>query len=106
MKLIDLNPKFVGAGGAGITDKDGNPVPERHGVGVILDCPCGNKDEGHQMFVPFLNPLDGGPPHGSRGWHRTGDDFGSLNLTPSILRKGPDSCGWHGYIRNGEIITV
>ncbi len=107
MKLTDLDPSWMGAGGEGISDKDGNPVPERHGVGVVLDCPCGC---GIPLYVPFLNPLDGGPAHDPQrrnNWQRTGETFETLTLTPSILRnKEKGGCGWHGFITNGEIITV
>lgn len=129
MKLVDLHPQWMGAGGEGIsepgldpctacngvgceicysTGKTYVPAPERQGVGVLCDCPCGNRDEGHQLYVPFANPLDGGPPmHTGKnnGWQRTGETFETLTLTPSILRIVP-SCGWHGFITNGEIITV
>lgn len=103
MKLTDLNPAFVGSGGAGISNKDG-PVPERQGVGLAFDCPCGC---GTRAYVSFTNPMDGKPPpHRARAeprWDRTGDTFETLTLSPSILRSGPDSCGWHGYITNGAI---
>jgi hypothetical protein len=128
MQLTELHPAFMGAGGEGIstpgpdpcpqcagagcddchhTGKQYVPAPERHGVGVRLDCPCGNRDKGHQLYVPFANPLDGGPPMQTgknNGWQRTGETFETLTLTPSILRRG--SCGWHGFITNGEIVTV
>jgi hypothetical protein len=102
MRLIDLHPQFYGAGGDAITDKHGNPVPERHGLGVTFDCPCGCE---HPIAIPFVNPLDGGPKHGDdprRGWQRTGDSFETLTLSPSILRM--DGCGWHGWVTEGEII--
>lgn len=75
---------------------------------MLCDCPCGNRDETHQLYVPFANPLDGGPSMqtGTRnGWQRIGETFETLTLTPSILRIAP-SCGWHGFITNGEVITV
>ena len=103
MKLIDLNPRWVGAGGEGISDKDGNPVPARHGVGLGFDCPCGCKIRG---YVDFANPLDGGPPlrDAHHQWQRTGEDFATLTLTPSILRsREKGGCGWHGFITNGEV---
>ena len=107
MKLSDLNPVFVGAGGEGISNADGSPVPARFGIGIILDCPCGKCTEYEQLFVPFANPLDGGPQTGSQGWQRTGTTFDDLTLTPSILRnKDKGGCGWHGYITAGEVITV
>jgi hypothetical protein len=103
VRLVDLDPRWVGAGGEGISDKDGNPVPERHGVGVSFDCPDGC---GFPCYVPFRNPLDGGPQHDDSrpSWERTGDTFDTLTLSPSILRtKEKGGCGWHGFIRNGAI---
>ncbi len=107
MKLTDLHPQFLVAGGEGISNADGSPAPERTGVGVLCDCPCGNTDEDHRLFVPFANPIDGGlPVHTGKnnGWSRTGETFETLTLTPSIQRVG--GCGWHGFITNGEIITA
>lgn len=106
MKLTDLHPKFMGAGGANISNADGTPATERHGVGVLFDCPCGCDSP---CYVPFANPLDGGaaltPEHPI--WQRTGDTFETLTLTPSILRsKERGGCGWHGFITNGEALTV
>lgn len=64
MRLTDLDPRFVGAGGEGVyqptdrlcprcngdnsaacepchgTGKEYEPAPERHGVGVSFLCPC------------------------------------------------------------------
>lgn len=103
MKLTDLNPRWVGAGGPGISDKDGNPVPAREGVGISFDCPCGCHI---RDYVDFTNPLDGGPPHRSDGhtWQRTGDDFATLTLHPSIKRdRAKGGCGWHGWVKNGEV---
>lgn len=130
LRLSDLNPRFMNSGGEGVSRKtdrlctvcngenagaceachgsgfEYEPAPLRTGVGVIFQCPCGNHDEDHECYVPFANPLDGGPclePNG-RGWQRTGDRFEALTLTPSILRIG--GCGWHGFITNGEVTTV
>lgn len=106
MKLIDLDPRWVGAGGEGISDKDGNPVPSRHGIGFHFDCPCGC---GVPCFVAFANPLDGAPPPDPNRplWSRTGETFETLTLTPSIHRvKEKGGCGWHGFITNGEVIQA
>jgi hypothetical protein len=107
MKLTDLNPHWVGAGGEGVFDADHNPVPERHGVGIGLDCPLCGPD--HPLFVCFKNPLDGGAPigNGRTLWKREGDTFETLTLTPSILRIkiNGEGCEWHGYITKGEIKT-
>ena len=107
MKVIDLNPRFYDAGGVGITDKNGDPVPKRIGVGMTFDCPCGC---GVRGYVAFTNPLDNGPPRlnpGEPSWERNGKDFETITLAPSILKaKEKGGCGWHGYFRNGEVITV
>ena len=103
MNVTDLNPRWVGAGGPGISDANGNPVPERTGVGMSFDCPCGCDMRG---YVDFSNPTDGGPPHTKDGptWERAGDDFATISLSPSILRdQAKGGCGWHGWIKNGEV---
>lgn len=103
MKLTDLNPSWTSEGGPGIT-RDGQPVPERRGVGIIIDCPCGNRDEDHRLFIPFAVALDGSPgSYGEKGWQRTGDTFETLTLRPSVLRVG--GCKWHGFITNGEAVS-
>lgn len=103
MRLTDLNPKFLSS-----FDADG----ETKGMGVRLDCPCGRREEWHELYVPFENRIGPGPladKTDPRGWKRTGDTFETLTLTPSILRVDTPTeggCGWHGYITNGEIVTV
>lgn len=152
MRLTDLDPHWVGAGGEGISSPTGNPcpvcpagapnpdckicfgrgleyvpAPARHGVGVSFLCPCEkcvaqrsgdpDKDFHLRVYVPFKNPLDGGPindPDPARpSWQRTGDTFDTLTTQPSILSvEGKGGCGWHGYIggpggdRPGEVVTV
>lgn len=106
MKLTDLHPEWMAAGGSGISNADGTPAVERHGVGVLLDCPCGCD---RQLYVPFANPLDGGPSvnDGHATWQRTGETFETLTLTPSILRmKEKGGCGWHGFITDGQVTSV
>lgn len=100
VRLNELEPHWVGAGGEGIWDKDMKPVPERHGVGISFICPCGC---GTRLAIMFTNPLDGGEAIGDRTtWQRTGETFDNLTLAPSILRVG--GCAWHGFITCGEII--
>ena len=107
MKLTELHPRWVGAGSDGISDGHGNPVAERHGVGISFDCPCG--------YVSFANPLDGGPALKGKSpkWDRTGETFEDLTLRPSILRTvNPElpialrGYTWYGFVTNGEIKTV
>ncbi len=134
MKLTDLEPRWVGAGGPGVrqqsdrpcptcagtgcdechqSGKEYEPAPERSGVGVSFRCPCDQhrhsdprgEDWDDRVFVLFTNPLDGGPQlECTRGWQRTGDTFETLTLRPSILRVG--GCAWHGFVTNGEVTTV
>ncbi len=102
MKLTDLNPRWVGAGGAGVTRK-GEPVPERFKVGLSFDCPC----EGvcnQRVFLYFENSIDGGESVGIPNWYRNGDMFETMTLTPSIRRL--KACGWHGYLTDGEFKSV
>lgn len=106
MRLAELQPSWLGAGGEGITDAEGKPVPERHGIGIVFDCPCGRCDEYNRVAVCFENPLDGKPPRQDRRslWRRQGETFETLTLHPSIRRVG--GCGWHGFVTNGEVSTV
>jgi hypothetical protein len=102
--LLDLDPRWVGAGGEGITDKNGDPVPARHGVGLGFNCPCGCAIRG---YVAFENPLDGGPPKigtNEPTWRRVGETFETLTLRPSIKRtREKGGCGWHGFITDGAV---
>jgi hypothetical protein len=99
-KLVELNPRWVGHGGEGVT-QHGQPVPRRERVAISFDCPCGR---GERVCVEFSNPVDGGGPTRSDGhtWHRDGDTFETLSLTPSLQRM--DECRWHGYLTRGELI--
>ncbi len=92
---------------------DGSAIPERKRVGLGYDCPCGCGD---RRYVPFKNPIDGLGPLKSENpnWVRTGDDFETLTLHPSIKHvpvKGTgdnyvDGCAWHGWIKNGEVTNA
>jgi hypothetical protein len=105
MKLVDLNPRWVGHGGEGYTvTATGQPVARTERVGLTCDCPCGRC--GVELFVPFENPIGPGPLKQQWGWQRTGDTFETLTLSPSIHRQERRSCGWHGFITDGEVRTV
>jgi hypothetical protein len=97
-RLVELNPRWVGAGGEDVRNADGSPAPRREGVAVSFDCPCGCAD---RCFIPLTTGLDG-EPFDSRGWDRTGETFETLTLTPSIQRVG--GCAWHGWLRDGSLI--
>lgn len=93
MRLTELDPKWTGVQG------DQMQVPPRWGVGLSFNCPCGGD---HRIGVEFQNPLDGG--RGRPGmWIRTGSTFESLTVGPSIREAGGGGCGWHGFIRDGEV---
>lgn len=104
VQLTDLDPKFVFYGGGGVTDINNNPIPVRSGVGLGFDCPCGKC--GQRAYVAFENPIDGGPVVNPElpTWNRTGIDFKTITLTPSIQRNS--GCRWHGYLTNGEFKHV
>jgi hypothetical protein len=96
MKLTDLNPRWYTAAGS----------PDI--VGITFDCPC---CPGHvsatRLGVLFVEEIDrDGLPndaHWTRPgvkWHRTGDTFETLSLTPSI--DASKLGHWHGFVTNGE----
>jgi hypothetical protein len=93
MKLTDLNPVMLNS----------------H---IAFDCPMGHP---HRIHIPVAE----------RGWAMTGEFPTTVSLTPSIhaytaiphddTLNHPDHkeeydaasiCGWHGYVTNGEMITV
>ncbi len=108
MRLADLDPRWWGKG-------------DRHGLGLIFQCPVHPGGACHQG-VPFTNPLDGGPryeydrPRGDGKawayWNRAGDRFEVLSLSPSILIPDIDADGktvgthWHGWITGGAVLTA
>lgn len=90
MKLTALNPRWL------------SYELGRRGQGVSFDCPhCTGKYK-TRVSVPFENPLDGRAPVVGREdyWKRTGDDFETLTLSPSI-DGSPEH--WHGHVRSGEV---
>lgn len=91
MKLTDLNPRWLAEDG-------------RRGQGIAFDCPHCPRGRGYKARVTvfFENPLDGKSPAPDRDayWHRMGDDFTNITLTPSI--DGSDHGHWHGHVTDGE----
>ncbi len=92
-KLVDLHPSWIATGGG------------RHGMGITFDCPVHGD---HKLGVPFVNPIDGGEPcpnvDKGRLWHRDGETFGPLSLTPSLWVRCKDkSTDWHGHITEGKV---
>lgn len=103
MKLVELNPEWLGYGGNGVfTTSTGLLIPRRERIGIHMNCPCGCS---RPLSLKFTNPVDGLGPIVGTTWERTGEDFETLTLSPSIQRADDDGCHWHGYITNGEIIN-
>lgn len=107
MRLIDLEPKFVG--NYHVNDAHQvcyNILDSVDGAqGVLFTCPkCG----GHSILCWFKNPRNAPPvpadafPKPGR-WEFAGDTFDVLSLTPSVdLSVGGVGCLWHGHVTNGQ----
>lgn len=113
MRLTDLNPRWCSFG------------ENRDKMGVTFDCPhCAANPAAREPFVIsrlaifFDVPIDGGPAWAGQAhkvethglpdhhvgeilWHREGDTFETLTLTPSV--DASKFGHWHGFIRNGAI---
>lgn len=111
MRLIDLQPRWVAEYGA----------PEGTKQGVSFRCPhC--QSESTRLAVFFDVPICGAPAvdikavHRSQAdesqhlhdhhvgsvlWHREGDSFETLTLTPSV--DASHFGHWHGFVTGGEI---
>ncbi len=96
MKLVELNPKWIGAGD--------------HGeilFGLRFDCPHCRVQRLCVLFTPFIDPKNwlpiiGGEFHNDKQkWQRTGETFETITLRPSINTEFAGH--WHGHIENGEI---
>lgn len=103
MKLTDLNPRWLTMsqytlpGGTLCFPRWSGE--KRVGCGVTFDDPTNPQQ---RLGVFFENPIDGLPPaDGQKLWHREGDSFDNLTLTPSIDASA--SGGWHGFITKGNI---
>jgi hypothetical protein len=96
MKLVDLDPRWYACG-------DSPDI-----VGVTFECPCClGKPDATRIGVMFVEEIDkDGLPnqiHWARNekkWHRSGDTFETLTLTPSIDASAVGH--WHGHITNGD----
>lgn len=99
MRLRELDPRWYGW------------YLEGGRIGLTFECPVHRgTPQAHRCAVPFTNPIEGRPETERRHlWHRTGDSFDTLTLSPSVdytrydngeLR---DPTCWHGFVRNGEV---
>lgn len=91
--LSALNARLVGA-----------EQPPRNGVGVVLDCPCGGRPACvGPLYVPFINPVDGGEFLDISGHYQDGGaNLESLTVLGEVVRLG--GCGWRGWIQNGLVL--
>jgi len=106
MKLTGLDPRWL--------EVDGRRV------GLTFLCPhCGQKDERLTCFfepttfkqqVILMLPITGRgygdridwvPSKPDFAWSKSGDDFETLTVVPSIDASAAKH--WHGFITNGEI---
>lgn len=72
-RFIDCNPRWSDA-------------TSEHPCHIRFDCPEGHKECTHTIRVdPAKNADLPKPEHGTY-WYRTGDDFQTMSLTPSIRR--------------------
>jgi|WetSurSiteA1Bulk_404760.scaffolds.fasta_scaffold159238_1 hypothetical protein len=110
MRLVELDPHFLVR--KPTNDADMRHVLERTSELAVADgirflCPKCYTDNGgpegtHSILIPFA-----GKALNDRGWQVSGTSFSDLTLRPSIAiytEKG--GCGFHGFITNGEVISV
>ena len=105
MRLIELSPRWF---------TFQQPAPEDAGkhwyIGLTFECPHCRKE---RLAIQFEPEIDEGFGWKFRHWdsyielrkqhlwHRDGETFDTLTLTPSI--DGSGAGHWHGWIRNGEV---
>ncbi len=105
MRLLELDPRwFTFAHPA-----DGVDIR----IGLTFLCPHCRAQRLGVRFEPPIDPagliasLGIAWPHGDGPtWHREGDTFDTLTISPSIDASGREidfKGHWHGFIRNGEI---
>jgi hypothetical protein len=114
MRLVELNPRWVAEMNAPPDAKQGVRFdcphcvalgkPEPVKCAIFFDVPvCGNP----AVDIKLVHRAQADPGHladhhvGEVLWHREGDSFENLTLTPSI-DTSKWGC-WHGHISNGVI---
>jgi len=100
VRLTELNPKWIAL-------KEGGDV-----IGVTFPCPhCRLVHVGAWFAEPVdMDGISGIDPAlplfmakhpENKYWHRTGETFDTLTLTPSIDTSAHGH--WHGFVTNGEV---
>lgn len=100
MKLIDLEPELL------VIEEPGKLYSKTTDLaladGIHFLCPKGCD---HYVGVWFRDrkatPTE---EPGPARWAVSGSSLADLTLSPSINLTGP-GCGWHGWIRNGEVTS-
>jgi len=96
MRLSDLEPAWLHF----------HEGPPRCGLGFRCPCKPGCTERLHVMFDVSIDDVPAPPmtAHGALQWKRDGKTFETLSLSPSIDATGFGH--WHGWIRNGEMVTA
>lgn len=93
MRLTDLNPRWYAHGNS----------PDV--VGITFDCPCCRTQRLGVLFKEEIDrdglPNDVHWARTDRKWHREGDTFETLTLSPSVDASGVGH--WHGSVTNGAV---
>jgi hypothetical protein len=105
MRLVDLKPEFMRT----TDDRYMCACSYEAAQGVMFLCPrCfavnGGERGTHTVLLWFAGV--GVPEHWRPlpRWERQGSGFEDLTLSPSIDISQP--CGWHGFIRNGDVVDA
>lgn len=108
MKLLELEPKLLVTGEGDVYSQQADNFERAQGI--EFSCP---KCKNHLIEVWFAGrntPQTHTPRSG--GWGISGTGLIDITISPSIdMRYGSEEhpktyCHWHGFIQNGEIITV
>lgn len=74
---------------------------------MIFDCPKCRQPEGSHAILAWFRGRgvpDNALPGPGRWTVDSGSGFADLTLSPSILLTS--GCGWHGFVRGGEIVDA
>ena len=104
MRLVELEPRWASDADIVIGGVSKH-FENRFGMACSFWCPCclGVAGKETRLAVWFANPIDGLPPtdDATNLWHRTGETFETLTLSPSI--DASKHGHWHGFLVNGEV---
>lgn len=107
MKLLDLEPQFLRLEYWGDRKVYRKVETLQEATGIRFLCPhCFKKNNGPAGTHSIIcwSPQVVEDLNGPGRWAMEGLGALDLTLSPSIHLQG--GCGWHGWIRNGEIVTA